>query len=64
MVPVSRLARTKKEKAMDREYAYQAWLEYRAESRACGYEYVSFQEYVGEREPVDFTFDQDAVEDN
>jgi len=49
---------------MDREYAYQAWLEYRAESRACGYEYASFQEYVGEREPVDFTFDQDAVEDN
>lgn len=47
-----------------RDAAYLDWLSYRMESRACGYEYVSFEEYIGEREQVDYTFDLDAVEEN
>jgi hypothetical protein len=54
--------RNEKDKAMDKDQAYQDWLDYRAESRACGQEYVSFKEYIGEQEEVDYTFDLDAVE--
>ena len=50
---------------MDRtEHEYQSWLTYRAESAACGYEYVSFAEYSGAAELPDYEFDLDEVEDN
>ena len=49
---------------MNRDEYYLDWLSYRAESRACGQEYVSFAEYIGEKESADFTFDLDAVENN
>lgn len=50
---------------MDRtEELYEEWLTYRAESAACGYEYVSFAEYSGMNEQPDYEFDLDEVEDN
>ena len=50
---------------MDRnEHEYQSWLTYRAESAACGYEYLSFAEYSGTLNQPDYEFDLDEVEDN
>jgi len=50
---------------MDRtEQLYQEWLTYRAESAACGYEYLSFAEYSGINTQPDYEFDLDEVEDN
>ena len=46
------------------EQLYQEWLTYRAESAACGYEYLSFAEYSGMAELPDYEIDLDAVEDN
>lgn len=40
---------------MNREELYQEWEEMRGESKACGYEYPSFEEWLANEQGIDLS---------